>query len=97
VLYGSESELEDSDDDQAPDVPQVSNKKRNAVQDVRLRVDDDEPMDLLQGASTRVTSQLGIHYLNFLFLIVFQTQNRIVANNPVKTLLDLRQMKIPER
>ncbi|KAF4621075.1 hypothetical protein D9613_000384 [Agrocybe pediades] len=55
VLYGSESELEDSDDDQAPDAPQGS-KKRGAGQDVRLRMDDDEPMDLLQGASTRVTN-----------------------------------------
>ncbi|KAH9951521.1 ribosomal RNA-processing protein 12 [Amylocystis lapponica] len=36
VLYGSESEIDDSEDE--------------------LRIDDDEPMDLLQGAASRVTN-----------------------------------------
>ncbi|PPQ62932.1 hypothetical protein CVT24_006172 [Panaeolus cyanescens] len=54
VLYGSESELEDSDDE-VEAAPSTS-KKRQQKQEIRLKMDDDEPMDLLQGAATRVTS-----------------------------------------
>lgn len=55
MLYGSESELDDSDDEVAEaSTSGVKNKK--VQQDVRLRVDDDEPMDLLQEAATRITS-----------------------------------------
>ena len=52
VLYGSQSELDDSDDEGPVIV--TGNKKKNA-QDVRLRLDDDEPMDLLEGAAMRIT------------------------------------------
>ncbi|KAJ7680501.1 armadillo-type protein [Mycena polygramma] len=56
VLYGSESELEDSDDDEpqqrrAP----APGKKKGAEQGARIRIDDDEPMDLLEGAASRIT------------------------------------------
>ncbi|KAJ7496027.1 armadillo-type protein [Mycena galericulata] len=56
VLYGSESELDDSDDDE----PQqgrttVPGRKKGSEQGARIRIDDDEPMDLLQGAATRIT------------------------------------------
>ncbi|KAG1878300.1 armadillo-type protein [Suillus subluteus] len=44
VLYGSESELDDSDEDE------------QLNKGVRLRVDDDEPMDLLQGVASRLTN-----------------------------------------
>ncbi|KAI0674870.1 NUC173-domain-containing protein [Trametes maxima] len=55
VLYGSESELEDSDEEDAP----VQNAPRGKGKDAgaRLRVDDDEPMDLLSGAASRVMSK----------------------------------------
>ncbi|KAF8160842.1 NUC173-domain-containing protein [Crassisporium funariophilum] len=55
VLYGSESELDDSDDE-APAATTSGSNKKNIPQDVRLRLDDDEPMDLLQGAAMRITN-----------------------------------------
>jgi len=57
VLYGSESELDDSDDE-VTEVPTSRSKTKKVKQGVRLRMDDDEPMDLLQGAATHVTSML---------------------------------------
>ncbi|KAJ3505143.1 hypothetical protein NLJ89_g7567 [Agrocybe chaxingu] len=54
ILYGSESELDDSDDE-APAASFGSHKKHTA-EGARLRLDDDEPMDLLQGAATKITS-----------------------------------------
>ena len=63
MLYGSESELDDSDDEIA-DVPTSGSKNKKVKQSVRLRMDDDEPMDLLQGAATRVTGML-IHCIAF--------------------------------
>ncbi|GBE81173.1 hypothetical protein SCP_0309000 [Sparassis crispa] len=53
VLYGSESEIEDSDDEYA--TAQNSRGAKSHNTGTRLRVDDDEPMDLLQGAASRVT------------------------------------------
>ncbi|KAJ2931221.1 hypothetical protein H1R20_g5799, partial [Candolleomyces eurysporus] len=57
VLYGSESELGDDDDDEdgAPAQAQSSKDKKGSSQ-VRLRVDDDEPMDLLHDISAKVTT-----------------------------------------
>ncbi|PPR02396.1 hypothetical protein CVT26_011364 [Gymnopilus dilepis] len=55
VLYGSESELEDSEDEGAEAAPTASKKKQQNL-GVRLRLDNDEPMDLLEGAATRVTN-----------------------------------------
>lgn len=58
VLYGSESELGDSDDEDGPSQPKQKPKKK-AQQGARLRIDDDEPMDLLHGAGvTRTFSYL---------------------------------------
>lgn len=54
VLYGSESELADSDDEDEPE--QGSSKRKGKDTGARLRVDDDEPMDLLSGAASRITS-----------------------------------------
>ena len=53
VVYGSESEMEDSDEEE-----DAGGKKGRGQsgKGVRLRVDDDEPMDLLSGAASRVTS-----------------------------------------
>ena len=67
MLYGSESELDDSDDEVA-EAPTSGLKNKQVQQDVRLRVDDDDPMDLLQGAATRITSMLN--YFIALDLIV---------------------------
>ncbi|TFK23665.1 ribosomal RNA-processing protein 12 [Coprinopsis marcescibilis] len=56
VLYGSESELGDSDDE---DVPTNHSKKSIRKKDtghVRLRIDDDDPTDLLHGVTSKVTN-----------------------------------------
>jgi len=59
VLYGSESEVDDSEDDeeQAPQARGRSTVPKKGVDHggVRLRVDDDEPIDLLQGVASRIT------------------------------------------
>ncbi|KAL1743842.1 armadillo-type protein [Schizophyllum fasciatum] len=55
VVYGSESEMEDSDEEE-----EAGPRKGKAQgKGVRLRVDDDEPMDLLSGAASRVTNTSG--------------------------------------
>ncbi|THH08369.1 hypothetical protein EW145_g2754 [Phellinidium pouzarii] len=57
VLYGSESELEGSDDDHTVGAQTVAKKgKKSKGTGARLRIDDDEPMDLLHGANTRITN-----------------------------------------
>ncbi|KAL0956351.1 hypothetical protein HGRIS_002501 [Hohenbuehelia grisea] len=56
VLYGSESELEDSDDDEPSAQPKTHKKQHSGTQGPRLRIDDDEPMDLLSGAASRITN-----------------------------------------
>jgi hypothetical protein len=53
VLYGSESELDDSDDEHRA-IP--IRKGKDPVYGTRLRADDEEPMDLLQGVASRITS-----------------------------------------
>ncbi|TFK53636.1 NUC173-domain-containing protein [Heliocybe sulcata] len=55
VLYGSESELESSDDE-GPSQPSKQKKKGDKV-GARLRLDGDEPMDLLEGAASRIASK----------------------------------------
>ena len=55
VLYGSESELGDSDDEMPSAQQQRGGKRKDGG--ARLRVDDDEPMDLLAGAASRITSE----------------------------------------
>ncbi|KAI0708959.1 NUC173-domain-containing protein [Cerioporus squamosus] len=56
VLYGSESELEDSDEEDGPSQNAAASKRKGKDAGARLRVDDDEPMDLLSGAASRVTT-----------------------------------------
>ncbi|KAF8650444.1 hypothetical protein AX16_005247 [Volvariella volvacea WC 439] len=53
VLYGSESEA-DNDNEEGESVQH--NRKRRSMQGVRLRTDDDEPIDLLQGMASRITT-----------------------------------------
>lgn len=55
VLYGSESEFDESDDEGQAQ-REGSSKRKGNDRGLRLRVDDDEPMDLLQGAVSRITS-----------------------------------------
>lgn len=57
VLYGSESEYEDTDDESQVDRPTVA--KTKSEYGVRLRTDDDEPMDLLEGVASRVANAPG--------------------------------------
>nr|VWP02479.1 G protein alpha subunit [Ganoderma boninense] len=56
VLYGSESEIEDSDDEDRPMQNTGATKRKGKDASARLRVDDDDPMDLLSGAASRVTT-----------------------------------------
>ncbi|THH02095.1 hypothetical protein EW026_g741 [Hermanssonia centrifuga] len=59
IVYGSESELDDSDDEhQGPSSKRAPQRKRE-TSGARLRVDDDEPMDLLSGAASRITNDKG--------------------------------------
>lgn len=56
MLYASESDISDSDEDDNDEV-EVKAGKRNAGDfSTRIRLDDDEPMDLLSGAASRITS-----------------------------------------
>ncbi|KAF9501928.1 ribosomal RNA-processing protein 12 [Pleurotus eryngii] len=55
VLYGSESELSDSDEEDAGS-RQPGKTKAKTSRGAQLRVDDDEPMDLLSGAASRITN-----------------------------------------
>lgn len=65
VLYGSESELDDSDNDaQMPSKKQQ--RKKQTEQGARLRLDDDEPIDLLSGAASRITSAFLCFHPSFL-------------------------------
>ena len=59
VLYGSESEIEDSDDEDGLSQNANAPKRKGQDNGARLRVDDDEPMDLLSGAASRVSSEFG--------------------------------------
>lgn len=58
VLYGSESELDDDSEDDRPTSQVQSSKKKAKDYGARLRLDDDEPTDLLQGATSKITSML---------------------------------------
>lgn len=66
MLYGSESELDDSDDE-APAQPSKQPKKKTQQHGARLRMDDDEPMDLLSGATSRITSTYYFALIYFLY------------------------------
>ena len=55
VLYGSESELDESGDEEQSQRG-ASSKRKGGDHGLRLRADDDEPMDLLQGAVSRIIS-----------------------------------------
>ncbi|EPQ57690.1 hypothetical protein GLOTRDRAFT_37808 [Gloeophyllum trabeum ATCC 11539] len=55
VLYGSESELASSDEE-GPSQPAKQKKKGNKG-GARLRLDGNEPMDLLEGAASRIASE----------------------------------------
>lgn len=71
VLYGSESELNDSEDG-APTTRIIApSKRKGADQSARIRMDDDEPMDLLQGAVSRITSKHTSFSAQIIFLITF--------------------------
>ena len=57
MLYGSESELgSDDEEDEEMATAQASKSKKGGAQ-VRIRMDDDEPMDLPHNISSKVTSK----------------------------------------
>jgi ribosomal RNA-processing protein 12 len=55
-LYASESDLGDSDEEEEK-VSTTNEKRKDGDFAARLRLDDDEPMDLLSGAASRFTSE----------------------------------------
>jgi len=60
VLYGSESEI-DGENDEGPqggdsNTTHRSRKSKSTKTDTHLRIDDDEPMDLLHGTAAKITS-----------------------------------------
>lgn len=58
VLYGDDSDSEAEDDEEEENTR--GRKKRGDVRGgARLRVDNDQPMDLLESAVTQVTSKLN--------------------------------------
>jgi len=59
VLYGSESELDDSDEEHKT-ARTIKKKGQNGP---RLRLDSDVPMDLLEGAATHVLGELTGSFL----------------------------------
>ena len=79
VLYGSESELGDSDDENEGERPQAGRakgKKGPAGAQVRIRMDDDEPMDLLHNVSSKVTSALFIPTCSVRFHLLMELKVR---------------------
>lgn len=76
VLYGSESEIEDSDEEEGAGAAkgrkgqaQVKGKREFGA---RLRGDDEQPMDLLSGAATRVTSTFPSLSQPYPYLIIYR-------------------------
>jgi len=55
-LYASESDLSDSDEGEE-EVTATNSKRRGGGFAARIRLDNDEPMDLLSGAASRFTSE----------------------------------------
>jgi ribosomal RNA-processing protein 12 len=55
-LYASESELDDSGEDEEEKAAPTGKRKGGDFA-ARLRLDDDEPMDLLSGAASRITGE----------------------------------------
>ena len=55
-MYASESDLSDSDEGE-DEVTATNSKRSGRDFAARIRLDDDEPMDLLSGAASRFTSE----------------------------------------
>ena len=58
VLYGDDSESE-AEDDEEEENTRGRRKRGNVHGGARLRIDNDQPMDLLESAVTQVTSELN--------------------------------------
>lgn len=97
VLYGSESELDDSDDG-APTQSGRPSKKKQQEQGARLRMDDDEPMDLLAGAASRITSaDVSLCVLLALNNLGLQMQPQITAASQARMHPVSEQTRTQER
>lgn len=83
VLYGSESELDESDDEEQAQRG-GSSKRKGTDHGLRLRVDDDDPMDLLQGAVSRITSAYCANFMGLDDIPVTQTQKLTAGENLVR-------------
>jgi hypothetical protein len=109
VLYGSESESET--DDEEGDELGLSNprnpRKRgfkglNKQGGAKLRLDDDEPMDLLEGVGMRIEGKfIGSYFYRTGPTDLVGTNHFQVTSNrdesPVKTHHTLGRMSLPER
>ncbi|KAF5393513.1 hypothetical protein D9757_000788 [Collybiopsis confluens] len=63
ILYGSESddEFSDNDEDTVSNRLPSQNKGKKQAHGMRLRLDNDEPMDLLEGVAARVSNSSSSH------------------------------------
>ncbi len=68
MLYGSESELDSDEEEDQPKPSKSKAQNQRKFEGARLRVDNDEPMDLLQGAATQVTSRSSI-WVRFCYML----------------------------
>jgi hypothetical protein len=107
-LYGSESEIEESEVDEptmlghgGPNQKFAKAQKKSKSQvdsGTRLRVDDDEPMDLLEGAAGNFTST---HFITDFAELHLRCSNqrllRNVTGSLVKKQPSSKQMKIQAR
>lgn len=50
--------------------PSAPTKRKGADQGARIRIDDDEPMDLLQGAASRITSTSLLILLMYIYISI---------------------------
>jgi ribosomal RNA-processing protein 12 len=73
-LYASESDLSDNDEGEE-EVTATNSKRRGGDFAARIRLDDDEPMDLLSGAASRFTSEQQ----DYLFLLATKEVTNIFS------------------
>ncbi len=92
VLYGSESELDDSDEEDRPSQTATASKRKGKDAGARLRVDNDEPMDLLSGAASRVTSKCIVASIQTIAdKLPLQLRTPLGARSPDRMLRGSRQ------
>lgn len=98
MLYGSESELDDSDNDDPMGSTKPSTvKTKGGRGGARLRMDGDNPIDLLQGAASRLTSAYILDPSSLPSSPYFQPQIPAELASRDRMRLDSRRMTIQEK